>query len=184
MGISKEQSAANKERILEVASREFRERGFDGIAIAELMKSAGLTHGGFYAHFDSKEDLAVHAIRRATQQALDGWTTLGKMHGDKVFDELLPQLKAERDDPGGGCMMAALGPEIARQNEAVRYAAADGLKAIFEVLATLVPGRTEAARRRAAITTYASLIGGLILARVTADDPALSDEILETVVNS
>lgn len=102
---------------------------------------------------------------------------------DNIFDELVPQLKTERDAPGGGCMMAALGPEIARHNESVRHAAADGLTAIFDVLSTLVPGRTEAARRRVAITTYASSIGGLILARVTADDPELSDEILEAVVN-
>jgi TetR/AcrR family transcriptional repressor of nem operon len=184
MGISKEQSAANRERILEVASKEFRERGFDGIAIAELMKEAGLTHGGFYAHFESKEDLATHAIRRATKQALEGWHTLADKYGDKVLGQILEEMKVERDEPGMGCMFAALGPEIARQEKPVRQAATEGMKAIFDLLLSMVPGRSEGARRRAAISTYASLIGGLILARVAADDPALSDEILEAVVSS
>lgn len=184
MGISKEQSAANRERILEVASRDFRERGFDGITIAELMKSAGLTHGGFYAHFDSKEDLAVKAINRATEEAIEGWHALANRCGDKVFDEILKLMKQERDEPGSGCMMSALGPEIARQSLPIRQAATDGLKATFHALTAIAPGKSEAARRRAAISMYSALVGGLILARVAADEPELSDEILEAVINS
>ncbi len=184
MGISKEQSAANRERILEAASKEFREKGFDGIAISELMKAAGLTHGGFYAHFQSKEDLAVQAIRKALNEAIAGWRTLGDKYGDKTLVLILDEMKLERDEPGMGCIFAALGPEIARQETPVREAATEGMKTTFDVLSTMVPGRSEGARRRAAISTYASLIGGLILARVAADDPALSDEILEAVISS
>src|ERR1700675_5091971 len=107
MKVSREQAAENRERIVQVAAKLFRERGFDGIGVADLMKAAGLTHGGFYGHFESKEDLMAQACEHATARSK---TLFGKL-AERVPDDALGEIARaylsprHRDDPGAGCLI-------------------------------------------------------------------------------
>lgn len=184
MRVSKQQMAENRERILDAAAQLFREKGFDGIGVADLMKAAGLTHGGFYGHFASKEDLMAQALERA----LDGGRELGERLAAGAGGEPGAALGAvadwylsceHRDGLGNGCAVAALGADAARQGPGVRQAIGRGVRSFAERLAQLVPGRSEAERRRQALAAYATLVGALVLARAAADDEELSREVLE-----
>ncbi len=183
MKVSKEQMAENRERILDTAAQLFREKGFDGIGVADLMKSAGLTHGGFYGHFASKDDLMAQATERALGRLQSAWAQLARGAAEQDQDPLAAVEAAylsarHRDAPGHGCLLAALGSDAARQGPAVRQAVTEGVRQQVEGLATLVPGRTKAAKRQRALADYASLVGAMVLARAV-DDAALSDEILQ-----
>src|SRR5580704_14449872 len=178
MRVTREKAAANREKVLQLAGTLFREHGFDGIGVADIMKRAGLTHGGFYGQFGSKDDLAAEATARVLGKA--GWQErlTGKANpsfADVVRAYLSPR---HRDDPGTGCLLSALGSDAARQPRAVRRAFTDGFRARIDAWLKLVPGRSPAARRKRALATMASLVGALILSRAV-DDPTLSDEILE-----
>src|SRR3954470_4631551 len=113
MKVSREQAVENRERIVETAARLFRERGFEGVGVADLMKEAGLTHGGFYGHFSSKEDLIAEASARVLADSLAGWNRLAERGGENPLPALADTYltKEHRDDPGAGCLFAALGPE-------------------------------------------------------------------------
>jgi TetR/AcrR family transcriptional repressor of nem operon len=182
MKVTREEAARNRERIIDAAARLFRERGFDGIGVAELMKEVGLTHGGFYGHFASKDDLEVQACTRALARSLTFW----RKRAEKARDAPLSAISdiylsaGHRDDPGTGCLMAALGPDVSRRGAGVRRAVTEYLNSAFDLLSELIPGRSKAARRRKAIDTYARLVGALVLARAV-DDDALSREILDVV---
>jgi TetR/AcrR family transcriptional repressor of nem operon len=180
--VSREQAAKNRDRILDVSADLFRAHGFDRVGVDDVMKRAGLTHGGFYGHFASKEDLIGRCCSRAFSRIIDRWTTL-------IHDSQTDRLQAvaatylsprHRDNPGAGCLVAALGPEVSRQGPAVRRAITVGVRAFTELLSTVVSGRSRSARRKKALATYASLVGALVLARAV-EDPALSDEILRAV---
>src|SRR5471030_1017737 len=124
MKVSREQVALNRERIVETAARLFREKGFDGIGVADLMKSAGLTHGGFYGQFASKDDLAAQACARAAAASADAWARM--VDGDpknplKAITSTYLSAR-QRDNPGRSCVFAALGADVARQPGAVRRA--------------------------------------------------------------
>src|SRR5690348_1403399 len=129
MRSSKAQAAENRERVIAAAARAFRERGFDGIGVAEIMRSAGLTHGGFYGHFASKEELMALACRRAVADMLAEWSTRTEARPhDPATTIATPYLSAEhRDTPGTGCLMAAVGPEAARAAAPVRRAVTECL---------------------------------------------------------
>ena len=178
MRVTRKQAAANRERVLDVAGTLFRERGFDGIGVADIMKRAGLTHGGFYDQFASKDDLAAEATARVLGKA--GWQERLTGKADPSFSDMVRAYLSprHRDDPGNGCLMSALGSDAARQSREVRRAFTDGFRARFSGWLTLVPGRSQAARRKKALATMASLVGALILSRAV-DDPALSAEILK-----
>jgi TetR/AcrR family transcriptional repressor of nem operon len=181
--VTREQAAANRERILEVAGRLFRERGFDGIGVADLMKRAGLTHGGFYGHFASKDALAAEVTARVLGK--EGWPERLPGKPNPSFDELVRAYLSprHRDDPGTGCLLAALGSDIARQPRRVRHVFTEGLRARVETLRKVLPGGSAAARREKALAAMAGLVGGLLLSRAV-DDPKLSDEILDAVSTS
>jgi TetR/AcrR family transcriptional repressor of nem operon len=185
MKVTKEQAAASRERILDSASHLFRQRGLDGIGVAELMKSAGMTHGGFYGHFACKEDLMAQACERALAKSAERWDRVfAKSGGDALALLAAHYLSPEhRDNPGNGCAIAALGVDVSRQGSAVRRAYTHGLQGLLDRLTRFVPGRTRAAKRRHALATYASMVGGIVLARAV-DDAALSDEILRAVAAS
>ena len=180
MKVSREQAARNRERILDAAAQLFRERGFEGIGVADLMKEAGLTHGGFYGHFSSKEDLIAQASARELTRSLAHWSEVGeRASGDRLSEIAAVYLtKTHRDNPGAGCVLAALGPDVSRQGPAVRRAVTDYVRSVVDLLVTLVPGRSKAARRRKAISAYATLVGAMVLARAV-DDRGLSQEILD-----
>ena len=150
MKVSREQAVQNRERIVEAAAQLFRERGFDGIGVADLMKEAGLTHGGFYGHFSSKEDLIAEASARALTRSLADWSKVAdRASGDPLSAVAGFYLSSRhRDNPGAGCLLAALGPDVSRQGPAVRRVATDHLRSAFDLLAKLVRGTSKAARRR------------------------------------
>jgi TetR/AcrR family transcriptional regulator, transcriptional repressor for nem operon len=185
MKVSREQAAQNRERILGAATQLFRERGFEGIGVADLMKTVGLTHGGFYGHFSSKDDLMVQACIRALARSQEAWTR----HADRSPDEALSLIarsylsSRHRDDPGAGCLLAALGSDVARQGPGVRHAVTEGMCRAFDLLARLVPGNSAKNKRQKAITAYASWVGAVIMARA-ADDRTLSQEIMDAVLAS
>lgn len=182
MRVSKAQAAANRERIVEQAARLFRERGFDGVGVAALMQQAGLTHGGFYGHFDSKEQLMAEACEHAIGVTGKRWRKLLDDGGKPAMDALARRYlsRRHRDHPGDGCVLAALAVDAGRQSPPVRGALTRSLRRFIDLIGTALPGRREAQRREQAVAACASLVGGLILARAV-DDDALSDEILHAV---
>ena len=179
MKVSRQQAVQNRERIVEAAAQLFRERGFDGIGVADLMKEAGLTHGGFYGHFSSKDHLIAEASARALTDSLALFTRLAERTPGGALSAIAEVYLTgrHRDDPGAGCLLAALGPDVARQGPAVRRAVTDYVRSAVDLMTRLVRGHSKAARRRKAINTYATLIGIMVMARAV-DDPALSEEIL------
>jgi TetR/AcrR family transcriptional repressor of nem operon len=143
------------------------------------MKAAGLTHGGFYGHFSSKEDLMAQACARVIQRSNELWSKRVEAAPHDPLSSIARGYLStrHRDDPGTGCVVAALGSEAARHGPGVRRAVTDGLRSSFELLTRLVPGKSAEARRR-----YASWVGAMILARAV-DDRALSKEILDAVAS-
>lgn len=185
MKVSRAEAAQNRERIIEVAAKLFRERGFDGIGVAELMKSAGLTHGGFYGHFASKEDLMAQACARALEGLLDALRQLAERDGENALPAVASTYlsPAHRDRPGEGCVLAALGAEAARHGSPVRGAFTQGVRSLFDILTQLAPGKSKRAKRERALATFASMVGALVLARAV-DDTELSEEVLQSVLAS
>lgn len=171
MKVSRAQVAENRSRILEAAGRLFRERGFDDVSVAEVMKAAGLTHGGFYGYFKSKDDLIAHAL----VNALGSGSTPTADFSAYAAAYLSPK---HRDDVACGCPTAALASETARQTPEVRAAMTAGLRSQIERLSEGAAGEDAAARRRAAIGAWSAMVGAVILSRMS-DDPELAREILE-----
>lgn len=171
-----EETAEKHARILEQASILFRERGFSGVSVSEIMKATGLTHGAFYNHFESKEDLISKSIEDASTKALSAMSD-GAAAGQSVAQFVDGYLSEQhRDDRGNGCIMAALASEIAREPAAQC--------AFTRHVASMVDGFTESlakAKRknasRQAIHTLSSIVGAIVLARAV-DDPELSEQIL------
>ena len=185
MKVSRQQAEKNRERVLDVAGRLFRENGFDGIGVDGLMKGAGLTHGGFYANFKSKEELAAKSCERTLAKLVEDWNRVAdEANGDPLKAIVAGYLAiSHRDDPGNGCVLAALGADVARKGPSVRHAVTEGIRPFIELLTRSVPGGSRAARRKKALTIYASLVGAMVLARAV-DDPALSKQILQAVAAS
>jgi TetR/AcrR family transcriptional repressor of nem operon len=182
MRVSREQFRENREKILEAAGRLFRERGFEEVGVADVMKAAGLTHGGFYGHFESKDDLIAQATAEAARPIAEQWERIVEAEGPKALRTIAQRYLGEAHlrGPGSGCQIAALGPEIARRAPADRAGVSKGIKRLVEVLQKAVPGQTEAERRRRALQAYASWVGAVLLARIS-DDEAFSREVRQAV---
>jgi TetR/AcrR family transcriptional repressor of nem operon len=180
MRVSREKAAEHRDRIIDAAGALFRTKGFGGIGVADIMKAADLTHGGFYGHFASKDDLVAQASRRAMARAAVNWAKVVADATEEPYAALLTHYLSprHRDDPGKGCAFAALSGDAARGSKTVRRAFAEGLQPLLDILAEAIPGRSKAVRRRKALTAMAALVGALTLARAV-DDAALSGEILE-----
>lgn len=170
MKVSREQMAENHRRILEAAGRLFRDRGFEAVTVAEVMKAAGLTHGGFYGHFRSKDDLIAQTLKHALASVPGPGDDLSRYAGGYLSER-------HRDDRAGGCPTAALATETIRQSPEARAAMTETLKTQIAALEAGVPGGDGGARRRAAIGSWSAMVGAMILARLS-DDPALSAEVL------
>jgi len=186
MKVGRAQVAENRERILDAAVELFRECGIDGISVAGLMQHAGLTHGAFYSYFDSKEDLLAQACSRDVARTRERWSALAATSTEAPLKALAQSYLARHsheDHAGRGCLYASLGAELARRSPAVRHPVTDELRRLIDFLSGIVPGRSKAMRRQRALASYASLVGGLVLARAV-DDEALSNEILCAVAAS
>jgi TetR/AcrR family transcriptional regulator, transcriptional repressor for nem operon len=182
MKVSREQFFENRERILEVASKLFREKGFDGVGVADIMNGAGMTHGGFYRHFSSKEDLAAKASEAALARTVEYWGRLAESKRDSALATLIRLYLSERhrDNPGEGCLFAALGSDVARGGDEIRGCFGDGVSATLATIEQMLPGQASVETRRTAIAVLAELVGAMVLARSVGDD-ALSKEILTAV---
>ena len=181
MGHSKAEKADTHKRIVKIASKRFREEGLEGVGIAELMKEAGLTVGGFYKHFDSRDDLVAEAVGSAFggwKRRIEGAGSGGRpVSYAKLIDEYLN--KSHRDNPGKGCAFSALAPEIARSDQRTRALASQQVQNDLQLLARLLPGKDKHAARSKAILAYSALVGAMSLARAVSDE-ALSLEIMKT----
>jgi len=172
--------AGTRRRIVEATAWALRARGLAGVGVADLMREAGLTHGGFYSHFDSKDTLVAEAVGLAGEESARNLHRIIDRAGrrsawaDIVAAYLSP---AHRDRPDRGCALAALGPELARESAGARRAIAAQLETLLDLLAEHVPARRGTSRRREAMVRLAGLVGALILSRI-AGDRALSDAIL------
>jgi TetR/AcrR family transcriptional repressor of nem operon len=177
------ETAEKHETILKEAARLFRERGFGGAGVAEIMKAAGLTHGAFYAHFPSKDALEAAAVDRAFAQSdrrIYALTANARDPRRAFLDNYLS--KAHRDHPESGCAIAALGPEIARDS-AAREPFTRWVKHMIEGMAGRFRWKRKGAARGNAIHVLSAAVGALVLARAV-NDSGLSDEILESVRES
>jgi len=173
MKVSKEQVRENRMRIVETASVLFRERGYDGVGVAELMSAAGLTHGGFYKHFGSKADLMSEAMSCGFSQSAESTQGVDR---EKFVEYYLS--RQHRDAMGQGCVMSALSTDAARQSESIKATFADGIETQLALLLAN-ENRTEDVTRADLIDTLAHLVGALVLSRACPDDSALADEILD-----
>jgi TetR/AcrR family transcriptional repressor of nem operon len=172
MRVTREQVTENRQTILDAAGRLFRERGFDAVTVAEVMNAAGLTHGGFYGYFKSKDDLIAEALA----ETLTG--NRERPSGDFAAYVAAYLSRTHRDDRRHGCATAALAADTARQADDIRSEMTTGLKRQIERLSRIAPGEDSARKRRAAIAGWATMVGAMILARAS-NDPKLSDEVLD-----
>lgn len=170
MKVSREQMVENRLRILDAASRLFRERGFDTVTVSEVMKAAGLTHGGFYGHFGSKDDLVAQTVAHVMAAQQDEAGDIRSW-----IDAYLSPL--HRDHAAEGCPTAGMAGPIRHQTPEARAAMAEGFRRQIDRITETMPGTSLADRRCAAIGSWAAMVGAVILARAV-DDPALSDELL------
>lgn len=169
MRVSRKQVEENKQTILTAAGRLFRERGFDAVTVTDIMKSAGLTHGGFYGYFKSKDDLIAQTLAEL------------KMENDAAKNDVVAQIERylspeHRDNFASGCPLAALAAETIRQSEPARDEMSARLQQQIAQLSEAMDDR-DARFSRAAIGSWSAMVGALILARMTADS-TFSDEIL------
>jgi TetR/AcrR family transcriptional repressor of nem operon len=180
MRYSKEHKQETHERIVKKASVRLREKGAHGIGVADLMKEAGLTHGGFYAHFDSREALVIEAFAYAMDRGTERWRMLAEQTPPDqrlatIVDSYLTPV--HRDDPGRGCAIPTLGAEIARESPKTRKAFAAKLEQMIDMLAAQIPDVPRKAARKQATAAIATMMGTLVMARV-AGNGDFSDEIL------
>src|ERR1700754_4168428 len=183
--VSKETMAEHREQIITTAARRFREHGFDGVSVADIMKEVGLTHGGFYGHFSSKDELVALASLRAMTETLAKWQkVVDEAAGDRLETLVDSYLSLRHHNrPETGCLLAALGSELSRQPSAVKEAVTVGQRNMLDFLTGIAPGKTKAQRRKQAVVAFAAMVGGMTLARGTSD-PQLRQEVLDTVAAS
>jgi TetR/AcrR family transcriptional regulator, transcriptional repressor for nem operon len=180
MRYSREHKAQTHAKIVRKASVKLRERGAHGIGVADLMKDAGLTHGGFYAHFPSREALVIEAFTHAMDRSTEHWQKLAEATQpekrlSKIVNAYLAPL--HRDDPGHGCAVPALGAEIARESARTRKVFSGRLNRMVDMLAEQIQSLPRGAARKQAIAAMATMIGALVMSRI-AGSGEFSDEVL------
>ena len=181
MGSSQAHKAANHELIVKAAARRVRRDGVDNLAVAELMQEVGLTHGGFYRHFSSRDDLVAEAVTAALDHGSRRVSAAAELESPDALTTLIDgYLSAlHRDKPETGCAVAALPTDIARTDARARGAYSDQVRSYIEILSRLTPdGDPDEGH-----LILSALVGSLTLARAV-DDPVLSDEILERVAQA
>ena len=179
MGTSQAAKAASHDRILEIAAARIRRDGIDRLAVAEIMKEAGLTHGGFYRHFDSREHLVAEATQRALSQG-SAWTIASaKLGGQRGYTGLVDGYLStwHRDHPESGCGVAGIAADAARADGPERGSYTRQVKVCLAVLADLIGNPDGQAAEREAVLTLSALVGAISMARAV-DDPNLSQQIL------
>jgi TetR/AcrR family transcriptional regulator, transcriptional repressor for nem operon len=180
MRVSRIQAAENRETVINVASRLFRERGFDGIGLKDLMRGAGLTQGAFYKQFASKEDLAVQASRRALESAFSRWSaaTAAKPEDPLVGVMALYLSMEHREEKMDGCPIVALGSDAARQGNDVKASFEAGIKAHLEVLGRMVAAMDGKEPEGKAMAILSTMVGAVTLSRIV-NNPDLAQAFLD-----
>lgn len=172
---------ATHERIVETAARAIRRTGYDGTSVADIMKEAGLTHGGFYAHFASREAMLAEAADRAGADAINLVTRLAAgTRPENMLQAMLDAYLSEAhvSNVERGCAIAALGSEMPRQAPEVRQAATRRIKEMIDLVARQLPGWGQQDAHEQALATVSTMVGALLLARAV-DDPRLSKNLCE-----
>jgi TetR/AcrR family transcriptional regulator, transcriptional repressor for nem operon len=180
MRYSREHKQETHARIVRKASVRLRERGAHGVGVADLMKEAGLTHGGFYAHFDSRDALLSEAFAYAVDRSSEHWRKISQDIPPEqrlalIVDSYLTPL--HRDNPGHGCVVASLGAEVARESPKTRKAFAGKLEEMIDMIAEQIPDQPRKIARKQAAAALATMMGTLVLARI-AGNGEFSDDIL------
>lgn len=184
MGHSKADKADSHDRIVRTAAARYRENGVDGIGVADLMKDAGLTHGGFYRHFASRDELVLEAIECALHDG--GQRVVGALVNSRqpplttLVDAYLSA--AHRDNLATSCAVATLAGDVARSNDRVRSAYTDQVNAYLELLTKLISADKQRSKRMKAIGALSSLVGAISIARAVNDEK-LSREILKAAAD-
>lgn len=183
MRVTRAQAEANRETVINVASRLFREHGFDGIGLKDLMKGAGLTQGGFYKQFESKDDLAALASRRAMESATLRWSSAAASSKNPLHAVVDFYLSAgHRGEMGDGCPLVALGSDAARQSEDVRTPFQEGIKSHLHVIEELIPAGGEFDVEERAMALLSLMVGAVTLSRIVTDED-MSNRLLQAAAN-
>jgi TetR/AcrR family transcriptional regulator, transcriptional repressor for nem operon len=177
--VSREQVAEHRVRILAAAARLFRQRGFDDVTVAEVMKDAGLTHGAFYGYFPSKEALIAEAVGQALPPAPD--QAKPRRAAAEFADGYLSV--RHRDNRPTSCLFSSLGTEAARGSDDLRHRMTEAVRSRINHLSVEAEGDTPKEKRRAAIAAWSAMVGAMVLARLV-DDETLSKEILSATRDS
>jgi len=178
MGVSRRQAAENRSAIVTAAERLFRLHGVDAVGLAELMREAGFTQGGFYNHFESKDALVAAVMEKAMQDYADSPNA-----GSLIKQAARYLSTRHRDNIEAGCPLSGFVGDAPRMNDAARASYARGLAAYLDRLAAMIAteGATAEQTRRDAIAAFSQMVGALVLSRAIAcADPAFADEILDT----
>jgi TetR/AcrR family transcriptional repressor of nem operon len=172
--------ADTRERILTAAGHLFREHGIDGVGVDAVMRRAGLTHGGFYLHFPSKEALAAEVSQSLLQKAAGRWDQISRSSdSDAALEQIVRYyLDPARVASANCCMLTTLGPDVARRSES-RAAIGGALRGMLDALTRVLPGR----KRQKALASLSTLVGAVVLSRM-ADDPALAEAFLQAAAAS
>jgi TetR/AcrR family transcriptional regulator, transcriptional repressor for nem operon len=177
---SKEETAETRQRIVEAASAEFRRNGVDGTGLADLMATAGLTHGGFYKHFESKDQVIAESLALAAESMVETMRRImSASRGNRRVDTGIAEYLSikHRDDAADGCPFAALGSEMARGSDDVREATTTGFLKMVDTIAGQLDGLSPAAAKKEALFMLSTMIGAVTMARMVTD-PDLSASIL------
>src|SRR5229473_2646897 len=183
MRVSRTQAAENRQTVINVASRLFRERGFDGIGLKDLMEGAGLTQGAFYKQFASKEDLAVEASKRALESAARRWSDAAEQNPDDPLGAVLAFYLSgdHREEKMDGCPIVALGSDAARQGPDVKAAFEAGIRAHLEVIGRFIAQTDGDELNGKAMAILSTMVGAVTLSRVV-NDPDLAQAFLDAAV--
>jgi TetR/AcrR family transcriptional regulator, transcriptional repressor for nem operon len=182
--LTSEQAKQNRQRILEAASWMFRLHGVENVSVADIMKQCGFTHGGFYNHFSSKEELAAEAVACAFEKSAHGLSEkfASAKSPQKAFKMVIAEYlsPAYRDSSTGGCPASALPADASRNSKEVQVAFADGIESYLDIFTARMDGTKQEVRQQA-VALLSGLVGALILSRaVKKGNPKLSDELLSS----
>ena len=174
---SREEAAQTRKRIVTAAAGEFRKHGIVATGLNDLMKAAGLTHGGFYKHFESKDQLVAEACAEAVEALIERVSAAGSGAAATYLST------RHRDNPADGCPLSAIGSELGRSDEKTRAVATDGFLKLVEIMAGQFGKIPPGAARRRALVAVSTMIGALTMSRIVTD-PDLSEEILRLAEKS
>ena len=185
MRVSRAQAEENRRNVIDVASRLFRQHGFDGIGLKDLMEAAGMTQGAFYKQFESKEDLIAEASARALDSATSRWSDAAAANPKDPLEAVIAfyLTKEHRKEKMMGCPVVALGADAARQSADVKASFEAGIREHLSVLTRLISKADSQEKRGKAMAILLTMVGALTLSRVV-NDPRLAQAILDAAAES